>query len=46
MGSGMKAIYAWHDLEAIEHKLGEIDPDGDWRYESRNQTTGKWEIHR
>lgn len=46
MGSGLKATYGWHDLEAIEHKLGEIDPDGDWRYEARNQKTGKWEIQR
>lgn len=46
MGSGLKAMQAWGALESIERTLANVDPDGDWRYESYNFTTGGWDINR
>jgi hypothetical protein len=45
-GSGHKAMLGWLDLEAIEKSLREIDPDGDWRYESNRYDGNGWNVER
>lgn len=43
-GSGQSALNGWWELEQIEGLLFKIDPDGEWRRESRNFDTGRWQV--
>lgn len=46
-GSGMSAMRGWAELESVESQLRSVDPDGDWRFESRTEATDwKWAVVR
>jgi hypothetical protein len=46
LGSGWTAIEGWAQMEDIENRLRDIDPDGDWRYEGNDLDGKGWQVRR